>query len=214
MKDKIKLLLEYMKKEKELTRQWDEEDGIDVNAEDYKIDSLITVSRVQSFIGYRNIRVEEAWFNKLNKGDTSRETREKAYEYDAERSRRHSLALNSMIGMNEFGEKYGLPKFYEGELIRGSDIDNYKNIDVRKKETDFFLQFIDKLSRTSGILMEKYMEEENMDISKSEEELDFIHELQKNVDIVDNKYGVEKNLTEDDGDIIFKDDDILSGFDR
>lgn len=214
MKDKIKLLLEYMKKEKELTRQWDEEDGIDVNAEDYKIDSLVAVSRVKNFIGYRNIRIEEAWFNKLNNGDTSREIREKAYEYDAERSRRHSLALNSMIGMNEFGEKYGLPKFYEGELVEGSDIDNYKNIDVRKKETDFFLQFIDKLSRTSGMLMEKYMEEMNMDISKSEEELNFIKELQHEVNVVDNKYGVEKNLTDDDGDVKFKDDDILSGFDR
>lgn len=214
MKDKIKLLLEYMKKEKELTRQWDEEDGIDVNAEDYKIDNLVTVDRIKNFIGYRNIRVEEAWFNKLNRGNTSREVREKAYDYDAERSRRHALALAGMIGLNEFGERYGLPKFYEGELVCGSDIDNYKNIDVRKKETDFFLQFIDKLSRTSGILMKKYMEEENMDISKSEEELGFIRELQKNVDTVDNKYGVEKNLTEDDGDITFKDDDILSGFDR
>lgn len=214
MKDKIKLLLEYMKKEKELTREWDEEDGIDVNAEDYKIDGLATVDRIKNFIGYRNIRVEEAWFNKLHRGDTSRETREKAYDYDAERSRRHSLALNSMIGLNDFGEKYGLPKFYEGELIRGSDIDNYKNIDVRKKETDFFLQFIDKLSRTSGVLMEKYMEEMNMDVDKSDVEMSFIRELQSNVDAVDNKYGVEKNLTEDDGDVKFKDDDILSGFDR
>lgn len=212
MKDKIKLLLEYMKKEKELTREWDEEDGIDVNAEDYKIDGLATVDRIKNFIGYRNIRVEEAWFNKLHRGDTSRETREKAYDYDAERSRRHSLALNSMIGLNEFGKKYDLPVFYEGELVTGTDIENYKNIPTRKKETDFFLQFIDKLSRTPAIVMQKYFEQ--VGIEKGGQEESFIRELQSNVENIDNKYGVEKNLIEDDGDIKFKDDDILSGYDR
>lgn len=212
MEDKIKLLLEYMKKEKELTKEWDKEDGIDVNSADYKIDFLLTVDRIKSFIRYRNIRIEEAWFSKLHKGDISRKTIEKFYDYDDERVKRHSLALNSMIGLNEFGKKYGLPKFYEGELIRGSDIDNYANIAIRKKETDFFLQFIDKLGRTSNIVMEKYMEE--MNIEKSDIEIGFIKELQSNVDVVDNKYGVEKNLIKDDGDIKFKDDETLSEWNR
>ncbi len=214
MEDKIKLLLKYIEKEKELTREWDKEDGIDVDAEDYKITSLVNVDRIKNFIGYRNIRIEEAWFNKLNRGNTSREVREKAVDYDAERSRRHSLALNSMVGINRFGDEHGLPKFYDGELVQGSDIDNYRNIDVRKKETDFFLQFIDKLSRTSGIIIDRYMDEAGINREDSDGGMSFIKELQRNVDTVDNKYGVEKNLTEDDGDIKFKDDDILSGYDR
>ncbi len=35
MEDKIKLFLQYVKKEKELMLEFDREDGIDVDAEDY-----------------------------------------------------------------------------------------------------------------------------------------------------------------------------------
>lgn len=205
MEDKIKLFLQYMKKEKELIREWDKEDGIDVDSPEYKIESLLCVDRVKAFIAYRNIRVEEAWYLKLNNGNHSKEIREKVYEYDAERSRRHSLALNSMIGFNMFGEKYGLPKFYDGELLEPKDIDNYKNIPIRKKETDFFLQFIDSLSRISSLTMKKYFEEVGIE-GEAKEDVSFIRELQSGVEGVDRKYGVEETLLDDDGDIKFKDE--------
>jgi len=210
MEDKIKLFLQYMNKEKELVREWDREDGIDVDSPNYK-QTLLSVDRVRAFISYRNIRIEEAWYTKLNRGNNDREIREKLYEYDAERSRRHSLALNSMIGLNDFGEMYGLPKFYDGELVRGQDIENYKNIDVRKEETKFFLGFVDQLCRTPGIVIEKYLAELGID-GEAKEEASFIRELQSNVDTIDRKYNVDKPLLEDDDTITFKDQEDLNRF--
>lgn len=205
MEDKIKLLLQYIQKEKELTRQWDKEDGIDVDAEDYKIKSLLCIDRIKSFIAYRNIRVEEAWYLKLNRGVTSREVREKACEYDAKRSRRHSLALNSMIGLNMFADKYELPKFYDGEMLEPKEIENYRNIPVRKEQTKFFLCFIDSLSRTSSTTIQKYFEELGIK-EKAEEDIPFIRELQSGVESIDSAYGVEETLLDEDGEIKFKDD--------
>ena len=204
MEDKIKLFLQYMKKEKELQISWDKEDGIDVDAEGYRPE-LLCVDRVKSFISYRNIRVEEAWYSKLNNGNSSREVREKVVEYDATRSRRHALALNSMIGLNMFGERYGLPKFYDGELLEPKDIDNYKNISTRKKETDFFFGFIDTLSRTPMIKMEEYFSEVGID-KEAKDEKSFIKELQSNVESTDRAYGVTSPILSDDDDIKFKDE--------
>lgn len=201
MEDKIKLFLQYVKKEIELTKKWDKEDGIDIEADDYKISSLLCVDRIKSFIAYRNIRVEEAWFLKLNRGDHSREKSEKAAEYDSKRSRRHSLALNSLLGLNMFGEKYGLEKFYDGEVLNAEEIESYKNIRIRRQETDFFLQFIDSLSRVPSIKMKEYINEAGLDENISNT---FIRELQSGVESVERKYGVEKNLLTDDGEIKFK----------
>lgn len=212
MDDKVKLFLQYMKKEIELNREWDKEDGIDVDADDYKI-SLTCVDRVKSFISYRNLRIEEAWYNKLNAGKNSREVREKVYAYDAERSRRHSVALNSMIGFNIFGERYGLPPFYDGEMLKASEIESYKNIPARKAETEFFLKFIDKLSRMSSIKLKKYFEEVGID-ENSKQENEFIKELQSNLETVDRKYGVEEPLLEEDAKIKFVDTKLIDRYNR
>ena len=204
MEDKIKLILQYMKKEKEIMTEFDREDGVDVDSETYEPE-LLTVSRINAFIKYRNIRIEEAWYAKLTKGNKSREVTEKLYDYDKERSRRHSLALTSMEGLNMFAERNGLPLFYEGELLKPEEIDNYKNIPVRNEITNFFLGFIDQLNRTPGITMQKYFEEVGIE-QDSKIEAKFIRELQSNLEKTERDYGVEEPLLKDDGDIKFKDD--------
>ena len=201
MEDKIKLFLRYMKKEKELTLQWDREEGIDVDAEDYKL-NLLCVGRVKSFINYRNIRIEEAWYSKLTKGDTSREVSEKIIEYDCMRTKAHARALSSLADFNKFGEMYGLPKFYDGELLDSKDIEDYRNIKTRKEETDFFLSFIDAINRTPMSKMLEYFSEVGLGSS----EKSFLHDLQSNIEKTNRAYGVSEPFLSDDDDIKFKDD--------
>lgn len=212
MEEKIKLLLEYIKKDKEIMKENYRAMGASDEVEDCKLPVSANIERVKNFIAYRNVRVEESWFQKLHNGDNSRRVKEELCELDAKRSRRHADALVSVQQLNEFSQIHDLPLFYEGELVTGSDIENYVNIDTRKKETDFFLQFIDELSRTPSIVMDRYFKETGID--KESEMPDFIKELQGNVEEVDLEYGVEKNLTEDDGDIVFKDEDALSRHER
>lgn len=212
MEDKIKVFLQYMKKEKELRLEWDKEDGIDVEADDYKL-NLLCVDRVKAFIAYRDIRIEEQWYSKLHKDRESKEVIKKLYDYDEERSRRHAKALRAMKDFDTFGEEYGLPKFYDGKMLDPKDIDKYINISIRKKETDFFLQFIDKLSRTPGIQMQKYFEEVGIE-GEAKEETAFIKELQSNVESVDKKYNVDGALLEEDGNITFGDDKLIDRYTR
>lgn len=204
MEDKIKLLLLYMKKEKEILIESDREEGIDVDSPDYQLISGC-VGRIQSFIAYRNIRIEEAWYQKLNKGRILESYERKCNEYDAERSRRHSTALNSLAGFNAFGKAVGLPQFYDGELLTASEIENYQNIPVRLEETAFFLQLIDKLGRVKGIEMQKYFEE--LGIEPEKEESEFMRELQRSISKVEDDYNVKQPLLEEDGETIFREDD-------
>lgn len=206
MEDKIKLFLEYMKKEKELRLEWDNEDGIDVNSPDYKL-SLLTVDRVKTFIAYRNIRIEEAWFSKLNKGRKTKAIENQAYDYDDKRCKKHALALNSLNAFNQFGEAYGLEKFYDGPMLEKSDIDNYTNISVRNEETAFFLQFVDALGRVNSRQMNEYFKE--VGIEPDKEESTFIRELQSNINKVEDSYRVEEPPLAEKDDIKFKDEDIF-----
>jgi len=203
MYEKVKLFLEYIKKEKELRLEWDKEEGIDVNAPDYK-PHLTTVQRVKSFIAYRNIRIEEAWFSKLNRGRVSEEIERRAYDYDKKRTEKHTKALTSLNEFNEFGERYGLRKFYDGQLLNKKEIENYTNIDVRNQETAFFLQFVDKLGRINFRQMQEYFEE--VGIEPGKEESNFIRELQSNISSVEDSYGVEEPPLSEEDDIKFKDE--------
>jgi len=203
MEDKIKLLLLYMKKEKEIIIESDREEGIDVDAPDYKLISGC-VGRIQSFISYRNIRIEEAWYQKLNKGRRLESYERKCNEYDTERSRRHATALNSLAGFNEFGKNFGLPKFYDGELLTAREIENYQNIPVRLEETAFFLQLVDKLGRVKAIEVQKYFEE--VGIEEGKEESTFFRELQRSISKTEDDYNVKQPLLEEDGETIFRED--------
>lgn len=212
MEDKVKLFLKYLKKEKELRLKWDEEDGYDINASDYKL-NLLCVDRVKSFISYRNIRIEEAWYSKLNKGKRTKEVINKLYDYDEERVKRHAKALKAIIDINKFGEDNGLEKFYDGEVLDDKDISSYRNIPVRKKETDFFLRFVDTLGRTPGIKIKQYFKEIGVE-GEAKEELDFIRELQAGVEKVDRMHNVQQPILSDDENVKFGDDKLLDKFTR
>lgn len=206
MEDKIKLFLEYVKKEKELRLKWDKEAGMDVNASDYKI-MIQTVDRVRTFVAYRNVRIEEAWFSKLNKGKNSRAIEEKADDYEEKRCKCHADALKSIIDLNQFGEEHGLKKFYDGKMLTVKEIENYTNIATRNEETAFFLGFIDKLGKITSKQMNEYFEE--VGIAQGKEESNFIKELQSNISSVENSYKVEVPPLSEKDDIKFKDDSIF-----
>lgn len=212
MEDKVKLFLKYMEKEKELRLQWDEEDGYDVHSPEYKL-NLLCVDRVKSFIAYRNIRIEEAWYSKLNKGKRTKEVINKLYDYDEERVKRHAKALKAISDINKFGEDNGLEKFYDGEVLDVKDIDSYRNIPIRKKETDFFLSFIDTLGRTPGIKITEYFKEIGIK-GEAKEEFDFIRELQAGVEKIDREHNIEEPILKDDENIKFGDDKLLDKFTR
>ena len=200
MKKNIELLMQYMNKEIEINKEFDEEDGIDTTSEDYEPSYDSMKLKIESFINYRDIRTKQFWVSKLYNGMESRKKASLRVELDEER-RRHNAALTSLVGLCKFGEKFGLPKIYEGSLLTTNEIENHesKNYDKRKEMTDFFLKLVNDVN-------EVYIDREVVSISENK----FITDLKQQIYKTDRDYGVEKGLTEDEGDIVFKDNsDII-----
>ena len=191
----INLILQYIEKEKEENRRFDEEDGIDVYAEDYKPEAGAIIMMIENMLKYRELRVEQAYISKMNMGNNSREFREKATELDKDRREKHNLALTSLKGLNEFAKKYNLEPIYEGRVLTDEQIDSHDKFtyDIREEMTDAFLKMLIELGNFS---MEKAV--------NSKEE---IMKLQRRIDKTERKYGVKRELEHDDGDIEFKDVD-------
>ena len=191
----INLILQYIEKEKEENRRYDEEDGIDVNAEDYKPEADAIIMMIENMLKYRELRVEQAYISKMNMGNNSREFREKAVELDKDRREKHNLALTSLKGLNEFAKKYNLEPIYEGRVLTDEQIDSHDKFtyDVREEMTDAFLKMLIELG--------------NFSIEKEVNSKEEIMKLQRRIDKTERKYGVKRELEHDDGDIEFKDFD-------
>ena len=201
MEEKIGLLIQYMNKEIEINKEFDNEDGIDVTSEDYEPSYDSMKLKIESFIKYRDVRTKQFWVSKLYNGMESRKKASLRSELDKERRRRHNMALTSLVGLCKFGEKFGLPKIYNGNLLTTDEIENHesKNYDTRKEMTDFFLKLVDDIN-------EIYIDREAVSINENK----FITGLKQQIYKTDRDYGVEKGLTEDEGDIVFKDNrDII-----
>ena len=78
----VQLIMQYIEKEKVIQKQFDEDDGIDVNAEDYKPEASVITDYINSFLNYRNIRTEQAYISRANDGNNSREVREMLAKLD------------------------------------------------------------------------------------------------------------------------------------
>lgn len=189
----VQLIMQYIEKEKVIQKQFDEDDGIDVNAEDYKPEASVITDYINSFLNYRNIRTEQAYISRANDGNNSREVREMLAKLDEQRRRVHNRALSSMIGINRFAKMNGLEPIYTGRMLTEEEIQSHDPLknDVREEMTNAMLKLLIDIETYSLQINEGSKEE--------------ILEFQRNMGKFNRDYGVEKPLKTDEGDIIFKD---------
>lgn len=188
----IELIMQYIEKEKEINRTFDEEDGIDINADDYEPSADAILQKIMLMLKYRELRTEQAFLANVYKGDRSRETLETLAELDKDRRIRHNLALTALKGLNIFAEKNNLEPIYKGKVLSEEEIENHSpaSYDTRMEMTDAFLEILKDLG--------EYSIEENS--SKKQ-----MMQIITRIDETKRKYGVKEELKHDDGDIKFKD---------
>lgn len=190
-KKSILLLKQYIAKEKELCKIFDEEDGIDVDAEDYKPEASVTIKRIMNLLEYRNIRVKQAYTSMIYSGDNSGTTRAMLADIDKSRREKHNLALTSLIGLVNFAKQYGMEPIYTGPLLSEQEIKEHKGTsqDVRMEMTDAFLKILMDLGEYSIAI--------NNDSD--------LRAIQNKIFKVRKDYAIKSDLSYDDGDIKFED---------
>ena len=125
--DKLQLLFDYMSKEAELRRQWDKEDGIDVDAPDYKPESTV-MQGVMGFEKYRRAYTESMYLDVLARNGVPKNPT-LTQELDRKQREAHNAALTYLLGFKELSKVLNLEPFYTGEevskeSIRGMGSDN------------------------------------------------------------------------------------------
>lgn len=191
----ITLIKQYLNKEKELSRIFDEEDGVDINAEDYEPKAEITLMRIMNLLSYREIRTKQAYTSKICKGDNSRSTREMLSKLDKDRRDSHNLALESFKWLMDFAKKYNLEPLYTGPMLSEKEIEAHKpeSYDARQEMTDAFLQILKDLG--------DYSTRNCSDRGLKKD----IESIQDRMYKISRDYGVKEELLHDDGDVLFKD---------
>lgn len=191
----VELIKMYIDKEKEITRQYDKEDGIDVDAEDYEPKAEVTLMRIMSFLSYRELRTKQAYTTKISKGNKDRAVMERLAQFDKDRREKHNLALTSLNELVNFAEKYNLEPIYTGKRLSEDEIKGYKSgpYETRLEMTEAFLQILIDLGNYST------RECSDKALKKDLEEIkDKMYKFSRN-------YGVKQELSHDDGDILFED---------
>lgn len=191
----VELLLKYIEKEKEINKAFDEEDGIDINASNYKPSAEVTIRRIMNLLAYREVRVKQAYVSKMNVGNNSRDIRAILAGLDKDRREKHNLALSSLKGLVEFAKKNNLEPIYTGNILSEKEIEEHKpsSYDVRQEMTDAFLKILKDLSDYSI---------RNFDVRENNKELKYIH---NRLYEIEGDYSVKQELIKDDGDILFYD---------
>ena len=191
----VELIKMYINKEKEITKQFDKEDGIDVEAEDYEPKATATLMRIKSFLSYRELRTKQAYTSKMSKGNKDRAVMERLAKFDKDRREKHNLALTSLNGLVDFAERFNLEPIYTGKRLSEKEIKEHKadSYDTRLEMTDAFLQILIDLGNYST------RECSDKSLKKDLESIkDQMYKFSKD-------YGVTKELSYDDGDISFED---------
>ena len=147
----VELIKMYINKEKEITKQFDKEDGIDVEAEDYEPKATATLMRIKSFLSYRELRTKQAYTSKMSKGNKDRAVMERLAKFDKDRREKHNLALTSLNGLVDFAERFNLEPIYTGKRLSEKEIKEHKadSYDTRLEMTDAFLQILIDLGNYS-----------------------------------------------------------------
>ena len=196
---KLELLIEYAKKEAEMNKEYDREDGVDVDSNEYELNYDTTKKRIETFIRYKEIRTMQHWYSVVFKDSDVKNYAVGRNELDKKRRFLHNAALQSVLGFDKFSERFKLPKLYEGNLLTPEQIESHDNkvYDIRMEMTDFIFDVLKeiediRLSRDFG--------------DKDTEYKSFISDLQNQIEKVDRDYGVTKGLDKDEGNIELKDD--------
>ena len=181
MENKIELLKEYINKE--------------VSMFECEPEDTSSFTRVKAFLDYRNIRIKQAWYAKISKGETSREYASRRSELDKERRLYHNAALTALLSFDRAAEVLDLPPIYTGKKLTKEQIESHDSgsLDARKEMTDWFFGLVNEIYDYTP---------EREDLNKRKEE-GFIESLQGGVYKFDREYGVEEPIREDDGDVIF-----------
>lgn len=196
---KIDLLIQYAKKEAELNKEFDRDDGIDVDSDDYTLNYESTKGRIESFIRYKEIRTEQYWYSVVFKDSDSKSYAVGRNELDKQRRFLHNAALQSVIGFDTFSQRFKLSKLYEGNLLTPEQIENHddKVYDIRMEMTDFIF---DLLKEIEDIRVNREISEKDSDYKS------FISDLQNKIEKVNRDYGVTKSLDKDEGDMKLEDE--------
>ena len=187
-----------MKKEKEINRMFDEEDGIDVNAEGYEPEAEVTLKRITNLLAYREIRAKQAYVSKVTRGDNSRKMRGLLSDIDKDRREKHNLALTSLKGLVEFAKKYNIEPVYTGNILTEQEIEEHKasSYDTRQEMTDAILRILKDLEDCS--IIQGYGKGFEKEINRIQ------HKMYK----TKRDYGIKQELLEDNGDVLFDDFDF------
>lgn len=188
---KINLLIEYAKKEAELNKEFDREDGIDVNSNEYELNYESTKKRIETFIRYKEIRTKQYWYSMKFKDSSVKSYATGRNELDKQRRFLHNSALQSVLGFDKFAERFNLPKLYEGNLLTAEEIESHdsKAYDKRMEMTDFLFSLLNEIEDLDI----------NMQIEESDKEYtDFMSNLKKQVEKVDRDYGVKSSIKKDE----------------
>lgn len=188
---KIELLVQYAKKEAELNKEFDREDGINVDSDDYELNYESTKKRIETFIRYKEIRTKQYWYSMKFKDSSIKNYAIGRNELDKQRRFLHNSALQSVLGFDKFAERFNLPKLYEGNLLTAEEIENHDpNVYEKRMEmTDFIFGL---LSEIEDIDIIKKIEESNKEYT------DFMSNLKKQVEKVDRDYGVKNSIKKDE----------------
>lgn len=193
----IELVKQYINKEKELCRKFDEEDGIDTSLDTYEPNANVTLQRIMNLLSYREVRVKQAYISKLSRGDNSREMRQMLSELDKDRREKHNLALSSLKGLVDFAKRYNMELIYTGPMLSEKEIEEHKpsSFDARQKMTDSFLSILKDLG--------DYSTRQCTDSSLKKD----LEMVKNKIYKIDREYKVKQELMYDEGDILFEDFD-------
>lgn len=196
---KLELLLEYAKKEAEMNKEYDREDGVDVDSNEYELNYDTTKKRIETFIRYKEIRTMQHWYSVVFKDSDVKNYAVGRNELDKKRRFLHNSALQSVLGFDKFSERFKLPKLYEGKLLTPEQIESHDNkvYDIRMEMTDFIF---DVLKEIEDIRLSRDFDDKDIEYKS------FISDLQNQIEKVDRDYGVTKGLDKDEGNIELKDD--------
>lgn len=190
--DNLKLLFEYINLENNIIRDFDEEDGIDVNSPDYVPESMM-LKRLDDMEEYRMARTLLACVQKMIKDGLIHKDTEYVASLDRAQRRKHNKALTSLMGMNEFARKHGLREIYTGKLVDKKDIRDMGagDLEARAEMTNFFLGLLNELSDFNIKQIQNSFVKQQL------------RDVQRKISTTCSKYDVKKPLSQYNGNIEF-----------
>lgn len=210
-KDLTEMLYKAIQQEFKTEKEYDREDGVDVESPEYRPDSLI-LKAIEAFESYRKVRIEQAYFAKMSNNLSQQQKALRFAEYDENRRYAHNNALGCVNMLNRVVQMLGFPPVYTGRSMTDEEIENHTNLDARKECTDFFLNLIAQLEDMSITKLEQLEGDKSQeDKDKSQEAKQFAKEnlsgASRAIRRTTIDYGLKYAFKEDDGDIVFEDDD-------